>query len=171
MATGTLIALVVVTLLAVNVWNLYGPSKGLKAGELAPTLDLPHIGSGEIVGLEEFRGQVVLIDFWATWCPPCREQMPALQNMANDPELGAAIVSVNTDDPDEGREPLVAGFMNQFGLTLTTLLDDGQARARYKVGAIPTLVVVDPEGAVHRVSAGLHSEDDLRRMVAEAAGR
>lgn len=171
MALSTLIGLVVVTLLVVNAWNLWGPSAGLRPGQPAPELSLPMLGSDEVVDLQDYRGQVVLIDFWATWCPPCREQMPTLQRLADDPEFEAAVLSVNTDDPTADREALVATYLDYNGLTLPTLLDEGPARARFKVRAVPTLVVVDGEGRVVTSSSGLHSEADLRKLAAEAATR
>ncbi|TXD38869.1 TlpA family protein disulfide reductase [Lujinxingia vulgaris] len=171
MALSTLIGLVVGVLLVVNAWNLWGPSAGLRPGQPAPELSLPMLGSDEVVDLQDYRGQVVLIDFWATWCPPCREQMPTLQRLADDPEFEAAVLSVNTDDPTDDREALVATYLDYNGLTLPTLLDEGPARASFKVRAVPTLVVVDGEGRVVKSSSGLHSEADLRKFAEEAAAR
>ncbi|RDV40051.1 TlpA family protein disulfide reductase [Bradymonadaceae bacterium TMQ3] len=171
MALSTLIGLVVGVLLVVNAWNLWGPTAGLRSGQPAPDLALPMLGTGEVVDLQDYRGQVVLIDFWATWCPPCREQMPTLQRLADDPEFEAAVLSVNTDDPTADREALVETYLDYNGLTLPTLLDEGPVRARFKVRAVPTLVVVDAQGRVVTSSSGLHSEADLRAFAAEAAAQ
>jgi thiol-disulfide isomerase/thioredoxin len=135
----------------------------------APTFMLPAVDSHEMVSLKDFRGKVVLLDFWATWCPPCRKQMPAVQNIHDDPALEAdlKIVSVNSEN-GPNRRAKVEAYLKDNNYTFTTVLDDGSASGQYAVSRLPTLVVITPSGEVSHTQTGVHSEEDLRRLVAEA---
>ena len=136
----------------------------------APALTLPDLLSQKPVSLAEFEGKVVLLDFWATWCPPCRKQMPILQKLQDDPTLkdSLKILSINVDEDDPGRSAKVISFLHQNGFTLTTLEDDGSAYANYSVASIPTLVVVSPTGHVVDYHQGLFGEDALRQIISKA---
>jgi thiol-disulfide isomerase/thioredoxin len=144
-------------------------------GGEAPGFTLPVVSSNEMVSLEQYRGKVVLLDFWATWCPPCREQMPAVQSLAEDESLSqdVQILSVNTDERGAGRVPKVKAYLDDNGYTFTTVLDDGRASSAYRVSSIPTLVVIQPDGELLHQQTGVHSEKELRELIAEAkeAGR
>ena len=167
------IAAIIALMLGVNLFMFFddGPDEELVAAD-APGFELPVMdGDGETVALEELTGKVVLIDFWATWCPPCRDQMPELEAIADDPELEdqVAVLSVNTDPDTEDRFELIEEFMREENLELPTLIDDGSTQAAYRAGTIPTLVVVDPDGQVIYVSEGVHDEERLRELVEKAA--
>lgn len=141
-------------------------------GEQAPAFALPALGEHEIVRSESLRGQVVLIDFWATWCPPCKRQMPIVQRLADDPALaerGVKILSINVDDDEPARRAQVQRFMAQHAYTMTTLLDDGTAAYSYRVSSIPTLVIIDRAGKIHHISGGVHEEAALRELIDEVA--
>ncbi len=122
------------------------------------------------VSLSDHKGKVVLLDFWATWCPPCREQMPVIETLHTDPTLSDSltVLSINTDDATPDRARLVRAFMSQNKYTMTTLLDDGSGALAFRVQSIPTLVVLDPSGAVHHIHSGVHTEDELREIIEEA---
>lgn len=143
---------------------------GQSVGGKAPAFTLPQLGSPKKVSLQDYRGEVVLLDFWATWCKPCRKQMPAMQKLADDEALAdkLAILSINTDQgPDQADR--AESFVEQYDYTFTTLIDDGSASARYGVARIPTLVVVTPGGEIHHKASGVHSEQELRELVQAAA--
>jgi thiol-disulfide isomerase/thioredoxin len=143
----------------------------LELGAAAPDFSLPAVGSGDMISVEQFRGKTVLLDFWATWCPPCREQMPVVQKLADDPELSEAlrVISVNADDPGAGRNAKIAQFLATNGYSFTTVLDDGRAMNAYGVSHLPTLVIISPDGTISYIESGVHGEDDLREMIAAAA--
>jgi thiol-disulfide isomerase/thioredoxin len=142
-------------------------------GKPAPMFALPTLDQREVLRLDALRGKVVLLDFWATWCPPCRKQMPIVQRLSRDPSLAGRvmILSVNVDDDEPERVALVRKFMARNQYTMTTLLDDGTVAHAYRVSSIPTLVIIDPQGRIHHLSTGIHDEDELRTALAEAAGQ
>lgn len=144
---------------------------GLETGGAAPALTLPVLGSTEMVSVEDYRGKTVLLDFWATWCPPCREQMPVVQKLEDDPELADSlqILSVNVDDASAGREAKVGGYLTQNKYTFSVVLDDGSAMGDYAVSFLPTLVIISPDGAITFAESGVHTETELRKRLKEAA--
>ncbi len=146
---------------------------GSLEGDVAPSFELEVLGSDKMMSVEKYRGQVIVIDFWATWCPPCREQMPVLEKVATDPELDGEVVvlSVNTDPETDDRRQRVEAFLREEELTLPTVIDTGEMRAAYRVTTIPTLVVVTPSGEISHVSEGLHDEETLRNLIARAGGK
>jgi thiol-disulfide isomerase/thioredoxin len=133
----------------------------LATGQMAPDFTLRDL-SDHSVPLSSFRGhKVVLIDFWALWCGPCRMAMPGLQGLADKSKDGnLEILSVNQGDAaDEVRR-----FMGVKKYTFHVVLDSDQAVGNlYGVGAIPTLVVVDKKGVVRLLSVGYSENDDTLR--------
>jgi thiol-disulfide isomerase/thioredoxin len=111
----------------------------------APALALHDLGGGP-VRLADFRGRVVLINFWATWCPPCRDEMPAMQTLARELDRqGLVVLAVNYQ---EGAEA-IRQFTGETRFTLPVLLDpDGAVTRRYRVTVLPTSVLVDRRGAL-----------------------
>ena len=102
--------------------------------------------SGRPVRLRDFRGRVVLLNFWATWCVPCREEMPALETLAR--ELGPRGLTVVAVNFKESRQEVEA-FRQEHKLTFPMLLDSaGQVAERYQVFALPVTILVDRRGMV-----------------------
>lgn len=164
------IAAVVAVVLGVNLFLLFDDPDEELVGESAPAFELPVKDSEEMKALADYEGRVVLIDFWASWCPPCLEQVPILERIAEDPELDerVEVLSVNTDIPGEDRHQKIEEFVEEVDKQLPTLLDDGDVRAAYRVGIIPTLVVVDPDGRIDAIKEGPCDESCLRDLVEQA---
>jgi thiol-disulfide isomerase/thioredoxin len=128
------------------------------AGELraleptpAPALELPDLG-GETRNLAALRGQVVLINFWATWCPPCLEEMPSIQRLAERMRgRPFAVAAVNVAEP----ERRVAHSVKQMGLGFPVLLDaEGAVFRAWGGKGLPTSVLIDRSGALRYVGLG-----------------
>lgn len=125
-------------------------SSGL-AGQAAPDFVLKST-TGENLRLSEYRGDVVMINFWATWCGPCRQEMPLLDDLYNRYQrVGFNLLGVNIDD-DSGR---ALQMVEELGVTFPVLFDDKKEVSKlYQVEAMPVTVLVDRHGTVRHVHHG-----------------
>lgn len=164
------IMLIIAIVLGVGITQMSdsNPTSKLE-GQPAPVFSLQSL-DGSRKGAKDFAGKVVILDFWATWCPPCIKQMPALQELENDPGLKDTlkILSINTDDEAPTRDALIHRFLDKHGLELEVLIDDGVVSNLYGVRRIPTLVIIGPDGIVRYGSSGVLSESKLRKLIREA---
>jgi thiol-disulfide isomerase/thioredoxin len=128
-------------------------------GKPAPDFSL-HDLAGKPRHLAALRGQVVMLDFWATWCGPCRAELPTVVKLATEyKRKGLVVWAVNVRES----AALASGFMKRNHYPLDVLLDhDGGVTTSYGAVAIPTLVVIDRKGVVAAHFVGLHEEADLR---------
>ena len=135
-----------------------------KVGQPAPDFTLWDL-SDHPVTLRAYRGQkVVLLDFWATWCGPCRMAMSGLQKLANKyTDHGLEILSVNQGEPADQ----VRNFIERRKYAFHVVLDQDQAVGeKYGVQGIPALVLVDKKGVVQWIRVGYSPyEDDLKQLV------
>lgn len=125
----------------------------------APNFTLKSLG-GKNLKLSEMAGNVVLINFWASWCGPCREEMPLLNAMHNKYEpLGFTVLGVNVEEQAENAR----GFLKDFPVDFPILLDDrNQVSKLYNVVAMPTTVVVDRDGNMRYLHKGYKSGDEKK---------
>ena len=138
-----------------------------REGALAPDFLLPTL-DGKTVRLSDLRGKGVVINFWATWCPPCRKEMPQLvaayQRYRND---GLEVVAVNVGEPEDR----VRQFAEEFGMRFTVALDKIGAVARtYSLLGLPTTFFVDRQGVIRIVHAGAFKEQKGGIGAQEAIG-
>jgi thiol-disulfide isomerase/thioredoxin len=146
-------------------------SRGLGAGVEAPKAQLPLLsgGAAEVPATRK----VTVLDFWATWCEPCRRSMPALDRIVRDlSDEGLRAYAVNTDDESPDRAGKVAEFVARLDLTMPVAMDDGTVESRYRVSALPTLVVVGRDGKVRSFYQGARWTEealraDLRRALSD----
>lgn len=131
---------------------------------LAPDFTLLSIEDEE-VQLSDLRGQAVLINFWATWCGPCRIEMPALQErFERYQEEGLVVLAIDFDEPPEE----VEFFSDEFGLTFDVLLDPGgEIQSLYRILGYPTSYFVDPEGIIRVKHIGIMTENQLDAHLAQ----
>lgn len=117
----------------------------------APPFKLPSI-DGQEKTLEEFKGKPILLHFWATWCPPCREEMPVFQKLYNELNTsGLVIIGINVGESPE----IVKNFVRETGVTFPILLDErGEIANMYKVRGLPTTFWIDPAGKIADVTLG-----------------
>lgn len=149
-----------------------GPPEGGGVGEPepeapaeAPDFRLPDL-RGQEVALSGLRGQPVVIDFWATWCPPCVHQIPVLNAFQEaHPEVPVLGVSVDVD----GRE-VVGPFAEEHGIAYRVLLGDEGLARRYGAFGFPSLFVVDPEGTIAASHVGVITLEELEAALADLGG-
>jgi peroxiredoxin len=126
-------------------------------GALAPDFELGTV-YGETVKLSDFRGQSVLVNFWATWCAPCRIEMPAIQERFETYSPDLQILAVDFAEPLDA----VMAFKREIGITFDPLLDfEADVQALYQVRGYPSTYFIDPEGVIQVVHIGLMTEDQL----------
>jgi thiol-disulfide isomerase/thioredoxin len=117
-------------------------------------------------------GRVTMVDFWATWCAPCRVSMPRVQTVWHEYRpRGVDLYSVDTDDPGAEREMQVHEFLRSNGLDFPVVLDDGTASSAFAVAVLPTMLVVDRDGRVVWTHVGLlngSGERELREVLDSA---
>jgi len=125
-------------------------SSGME-GQLAPDFALKS-STGENLRLSEFRGDVVMINFWATWCGPCRQEMPLLDELyARYQRVGFSLLGVNIDD-DSGR---AMDMIEELGVNFPVLFDARKEVSKlYEVEAMPVTVIVDRTGTVRYIHHG-----------------
>lgn len=119
------------------------------------------------VRLEDFKGKVVVMDFWATWCPPCRQQMPILQRIHEDEALKGKVqvLSINADEETPERARHVRRFLAANQYSMMTVWADWPTMRAYNVESFPTLVIVDGQGVVRHFLRGAHDEQTLRALI------
>jgi len=144
------------------------PPQSPRQGFIAPDFTLDLLGGGQ-VSLSELRGSVLMINLWASWCPPCRAEMPAIQNAYEDyHDRGFEVLAINTTYQDQ--EEAAQAFVNEFGLTFPVLLDrTGSVANRYLLRALPTTFFVDRDGVIQDVVIGGPMSEALIRSKIEAA--
>jgi len=139
----------------------------------APDFTLRDIGGGT-VSLAGYRGGLVLLNFWATWCGPCRDEMPSMENLSrNFGGQGLSLLAINQKES----AAKVASFMKTHGLNFPTPLDsDGRVSAAYRVFGIPATYVIDGNGSAIGMTSGARDwatrdvVEVFRKLVGESGG-
>jgi cytochrome c biogenesis protein CcmG, thiol:disulfide interchange protein DsbE len=148
---------------------LMDPGRGKLGGQMAPDFTLRVLSGGEQgsrLALSDQQGQVVILDFWASWCLPCREQAPILERfIATHKDDKVTVIGVNTADA----EPAALDFIRTAGISYPTVFDEQGAVARaFHAEELPTLVVIDPTGKVVASAARVVREGQLEEWVQQA---
>ena len=166
-AIPTIICLAILAFVATSCGE--SPDVGSAVGNLAPEFDLERIDGGQLK-LSELRGQAVLIDFWDTWCPPCREAMPHLQALSvqYEDELEVVGVAIGRDG-----KAAVAKFVQDRGLTFPVVLIDQQYQTAQDFGgiqSIPTTILVDGDGIIRHVWVGGQTKHAYEQVIRQVLG-
>jgi len=128
-------------------------------GAHAPAFSRPAVGGGSDLSTESVRGKVLLVDFWATWCKPCEEELPKLQEIADKSGTAVVVFAISEDDSQD----VVAPFVKRVGVRFPIGWDEGNVVARrYKVEKMPTSYVIDKKGVVRFVHAGYATGEDRK---------
>lgn len=136
----------------------------------APAFSLPDV-SGSMISLEDYQGQVVLINFWASWCGPCRQEMPLLEALHQRyAPLGFTMIGINVEEDSS----LADGFLRDTPVTFPILYDrENVVSKTYDVIAMPTTIIVDRAGEIRYVHHGYKPgyendyQDQVRTLIRE----
>ncbi len=128
----------------------------------APAFELPSL-DGDSVSLQGLSGQVVLIDFWATWCVPCHKQQEIMEPLYPEfKDRGVEFLSIDVEESEDA----VRAFVEQHPFPNPVLLDEnGEVQADFDVFGLPTLVLVDQQGRIAFQRTSVTDEATLRRLI------
>jgi peroxiredoxin len=143
---------------------------GIEPGQTPPPFTLPDLEGNEI-SLADFEGKVVVLDLWATWCPPCRKEIPFLVSLYNDyRDQGLEIVGVGLDQQGAA---VIAPFVEANDVTYTILVGNQDISRTYKVSGIPMTLMIDRDGVVASKDVGFapQMEAEMRTRVEELLAR
>jgi peroxiredoxin len=127
-------------------------------GEPAPEFNLTA-RQGGAANLSAYAGQVVLVDFWATWCEPCRLSFPQYQAIASRYGKDVVVLAISEDDEDHG----IDRFIEETGARFPVAWDGDKSLAqRYRINSMPTLFIIDKNGLIRYVHAGFRPGDEAQ---------
>ena len=154
-AIGTVAALVAAAVIAFG----FVAQSGDEEGRRAPDFSMPSLqDEGGTITLADFRGQPVVLNFWASWCVPCRKEMPALQRVSEATEGQVAFLGVNHQDGRNGANRL----LEETGVSYPSVFDPGGGLAeRYRLFGMPSTFFISADGHILEEHTGELTEDDL----------
>jgi len=135
------------------VWMQSSKYEPLTVGKVAPDFYLPDLNDKEL-RLSDFRGKVVFLNFWATWCKPCREEMPSMEILYKNFEKdGLVILAISIDRVTTKKD--IPPFVKALNLTFPILIDSwGQTDKRYKLMGVPETYIIDQQGILREKVIG-----------------
>lgn len=135
---------------------------GVDPGEKAPDFVLDDL-EGKAHRLSDYRGQVIILDFWATWCGYCQQQLPILQAVSDKyASQGVTVLAVDLEESEDK----VTSYRSSSGIALTMLLDiHGQVGTDYRVRYLPTLYFIEHDGVIHSTRSGLMEQAEVEAEV------
>lgn len=140
-----------------------GPARGVQESQLAPDFTLDSLAGGEL-SLAYYRGSVVLLNFWATWCPPCELEMPDIEQAHRTyRDRGLVVLGINAQESPD----VVQAYVDRMGLTFPILLDTrGQVQAQYRGRGLPMTLILDRDGVIQARHLGYLSAAALAQYLA-----
>lgn len=151
----------VIAVLAIVSFHLYGMGPA-SVGKMAPDFKLKDVRSGEYKSLQDYRGQIVILDFWATWCSPCKESLPELERLSVE-NRSLAVLAINIDDKKDN----ALQFLKKYDLHLTALFDENkEVVGMYEIPAMPSAIIIDQEGYIRHLHLG-YNENHLENIQKE----
>jgi len=148
-----LVSIAILALVFGVVWMQSSKYEPLTVGKVAPDFTLPDLNEKDI-RLSDFRGKVVFLNFWATWCKPCREEMPSMEILYKNFEKdGLVILAISIDRVTTKKD--IPPFVKALNLTFPILIDSwGQTDKRYKLMGVPETYIIDQQGILREKVIG-----------------
>jgi thiol-disulfide isomerase/thioredoxin len=137
-------------------------------GQAAPSLKLPLVGGGEM-DLASYKGRPVILNFWATWCDPCRAEMPVFERAQQQyRDEGLVVLGVDFQEQD----PEIVAFLGQIGVTFPSVVDrTGEVTRQWRATGLPTTFLIDRQGVIQDVRVGAFTDEmldgKLKKLVAQ----
>ncbi|MCY7502781.1 TlpA family protein disulfide reductase [Bacillus pumilus] len=154
---------VLLVLIGLLVWNLLEPKEpaiGLEKGDQAPDFELKTL-DGQTASLSDYKGKKVLVNFWATWCKPCKTEMPDLDAIRSEyDQVEVLAVNLTTTEKSEDH---VAAFADELKLSFPILLDQKGIQARYQVLSYPTTYILDEKGRIMSVKHQMLTKKEIEQ--------
>ncbi|APH05104.1 TlpA family protein disulfide reductase [Bacillus weihaiensis] len=137
---------------------------GVSEGSAAPNFELTTI-NGEEMSLADLKGKKVMLNFWATWCPPCRSEMPDMQKLYDDYNGEVVVAAVNLTSSEKNIET-VESFVNELNLTFPILLDKkGKINNQFEIISYPTTYFIDEEGIIQTKFVGALTYEQMNTFI------
>lgn len=146
-------ALLTALIMLISIFNAHAA----EVGQAAPQFTLPSLLQNQPTGLNQFSGKVVYVDFWASWCLPCRTSFPLLNQLQQKlKDQNFEVVAINLDEDKANAEK----FLKDIPVTFTVLRDaNGEWADKYVVESMPTSFIVDKQGVIRNIHHGFVSDD------------
>lgn len=140
---------------------------GIQKGYMAPDFELETM-NGELTKLSNYRGKKVILNFWASWCPPCKAEMPNIEKFYKEnKDHNVIVLAVNLTTTEKNKNN-VQQFIKDQGLTFPILLDEqGKEGKLYQTFTIPTSYIIDPKGIVQQKFIGPMSKEIIETLVSK----
>lgn len=146
-------------------------SEGLSQGDIPPDFELKTL-DGKTIRLSEQKGKKVILNFWASWCPPCKAEMPHMENYykTKAKDQNVEIIAVNLTTAEKGTNKLekIKNFVKEYDLTFPVPLDEnGEVGKTYQTITIPTSYMIDTNGLIHKRIIGPMDGEMIEKLVKE----
>lgn len=138
---------------------------GIKEGQLAPDFEL-KTADGQIARLSDFRGQKILLNFWASWCPPCKSEIPDLNEFYKEHKKeNVTVLSINMTYAEESKQA-VHTFRDMYKINYPILLDQsGNIAKLYRIITIPTSYFIDANGIIRKRIIGPLQKENIENLI------